>query len=332
MGPTSKANLEILCSQIDKKFGKGTMQHLTDQACLDTNNIISTGSISLDTALGIGGVPKGRIVEIFGQESSGKSTLCLQIVANAQKQGIVCVYLDVEHSLDPKYAKALGCNLDELIISQPDYGEQALEIVNLCARSGEVGLIIIDSVAALVPKAELEGEITDQSIGVQARMMSKAMRMITGNLSKTGCTAVFVNQIRQKIGVMFGPSNVTTGGNSLKYYSSQRLEISSIGQSKEDEKVVGRETRVKVVKNKLAPPFREAQFTIIFGKGIDQEQEIINLAIEDGIMFKAGAWIKYPDEKTNIAQGFAAAMEWLSENPTIKEEIKLKILEGRGLI
>ena len=330
MSPEQKNEFDILCSQIDKKFGKGTMQSLTAEVNIDPDNIIPTGSIALDTALGIGGYPKGRIVEIFGAESSGKSTLCLQAVANAQKQGKRCVYIDAEHTLDPLYAQNVGCDIKALTICQPDNGEQALEVVNMCTRSGQVGLIIVDSVAALVPKAELEGEITDANVAGQARMMSKAMRMITGNLNQTGCTVIFVNQIRMKIGVRFGSPKTTSGGNALKFYASQRLEIVRTGSEKEGENIVGNNTQVKVVKNKTAPPFKIAEFIIRFGKGVDTLQELVELAVEDGIMQKAGAWYKYQDK--SIAQGKPAAKQWLKENEKIREEIKKQIFEGRGLL
>jgi recombination protein RecA len=329
MSPGMKENLDVLLGQIDKKFGKGTMQHLTDKVSVNADDIIHTGSIALDTALGIGGYPKGRIVEIYGDESVGKSTLCLQAVSEAQKKGLTCVYIDMEHALDAKYAEALGCDLSKLIISQPDYGEAALEIVNLCARSGEVDLIVVDSVAALTPKAELEGEITDNSIGVQARMMSKAMRMITGNLNKNNCTIIFTNQIRMKIGVMYGSPRTTPGGNALKFYASVRLEMYRGTPEKDGENTTGHMAKVKVVKNKMAPPLQEAEFVIAFGKGVDQTQEILDMAVKDGLIVKAGSWYKYNGE--SISQGRPGAVQWLDDNAETKEKIKNEIFELRGL-
>ena len=330
MSPEMKSNFDILCAQIDKKFGKGTLMSLTAEAQTDPENVINTGSIGLNTALGVGGYPKGRIIEIFGPESSGKSTLCLQAVAQAQKKGKQCVYIDAEHSLDPLYAQNVGCDLSKLTICQPDYGEQALEVVNVLARSGEVGLIIVDSVAALTPKAELEGEITDSSIGVQARMMSKSMRMITGALNNTGCTVIFVNQIRHKIGISFGSPETTSGGNALKFYASQRLRISRTGDIKDGDKIIGNSTKVVVIKNKVAPPKRIAEFSIIYGRGIDKESELIDVAVEDGLLTKSGAWYKYEDN--NIAQGKPNAIIWLNENEEIKEKLIKEVSELRGLI
>jgi len=329
MSPAMKENLDVLLGQIDKKFGKGTMQHLTDKVTINGEDIIHTGSIALDTALGIGGYPKGRIIEIYGDESVGKSTLCLQAVAEAQKKGLVVIYIDMEHALDAKYATALGCNLDTLIISQPNNGEEALEIVNLCARSGEVGLIVVDSVSALVPKAELEGEITDTNVGGQARMMSKAMRMITGNLNRNDCTIIFTNQIRMKIGVMYGSPRTTSGGNALKFYASIRLEMYKGSAEKDGENTTGHLARVKVVKNKMAPPLKEAEFVINFGKGVDQTQEIIDMAVKDNLLVRAGSWYKYNGE--SISQGRPGAIQWLEDNPEIKEKIKNEIFELRGL-
>lgn len=333
MSPEMKSNFDILKTQIDKKFGKGTMQSLTENPVVDPDNVIPTGSVALDSALGVGGYPQGRIIEIYGSESSGKSTLCLEAVASAQAKDLSCVYIDAEHTLDPPYAKSLGVKIEDLTICQPDNGEEALEVANMCVRSGEVGLIIVDSVAALVPKKELEGEITDQSIGAQARMMSKAMRMITGNLNKTNCTIIFVNQIRMKIGVMMGSPKTTSGGNALKFYASQRIEIVRTGSEKEGDVIVSNVTLAKVVKNKVAPPFRTAEFNITFGKGINQTQELIKLGIEDGIILQKGAWYRYPaDAESNIAQGKKSMVEWLEENPEEKAKIRQEIVENRGLV
>lgn len=330
MSPEMKSQFDIICETINKDFGKGTIQYLNDETVIDPDNVIPTGSISLDTALGIGGYPKGRIIEIYGDASAGKSTLCLHAISNAQKKGMQCVYVDVEHTFDPKYAKSLCCDLSKLAVSQPDYGEQALQIVNRCAKSGDVGLVIVDSVAALVPKSELEGEIGDASVGTQARMMSQAMRMITGSCNRTGCTVIFTNQIRMKIGVMFGSPKVTSGGNALKFYASQRVEIIRTGSEKEGQEVIGNTTKVKVVKNKTAAPFKEAEFTIVFGKGVDETNELLTLAVEDGVVQKAGSWYKY--NENNVAQGKISAINWLNENEDIKENIKEEILGLRGLI
>lgn len=329
MSPEMKTNLQVLCAQIDKKYGDGAVMKLTDEARYNANEIISTGSISLDMALGIGGYKKGRIVEIFGMESSGKTTCCLEAIANAQAQGKECVFIDAEHALDAQYAEALGVQLDRLIISQPDYGEQALDIVDMFVRSGEIGLIVVDSVAALVPKKELEGEIGDSSIGVQARMMSQAMRKFTGPCNKTGCTIIFINQIRHKIGVMFGSPETTSGGNALKFYASQRLDIRRIGDVKRGEEVIGNRTKVKVIKNKLAPPKKIVEFNIIFGKGIDKDQELLDLALMDGVVVKSGSWYKYNDK--SIAQGAVHALEWMNENPKIKEEMLKEVRQNRGI-
>lgn len=329
MSPETKTNLEVICAQIDKKYGKGSVMKMSDKVDFQLDQVISTGSINLNTALGIGGYKKGRIVEIFGQESSGKTTLCLEAVANAQKEGMNCVFVDAEHSLDIKYATSLGVNVDDLILTQPDYGEQALDIVDTFVRSGEVGLIIVDSVAALIPQKELEGEMGDSVIGLQARIMSQAMRKMAGPCSKSGCIVIFVNQIRQKIGVMWGSPNVTTGGNALKFYASQRLEIKRIGNIEQGDKIVGNKTKVVVVKNKLAPPKREVDFNIIFGKGIDTDTEILELATDDDIIQKSGAWYKYQGE--SVAQGKANALIWLNEHTELKEKIRQEIVENRGI-
>ena len=330
MSPELKDTLALVCAQIDKKYGKGSVMRLTDKVDASPGQVISSGSIQLDCALGIGGYKKGRIVEIFGAESSGKTTLCLHAVANAQKMGKSCVYIDAEHSLDPIYAQCLGVDLDKLIISQPDYGEQALDIVDTFVRSGEVGLIVVDSVAALIPQKELEGEVGDQVVGLQARMMSQAMRKIAGVTSKTECSVIFVNQIRMKIGVMWGSPKTTTGGEALKFYSSQRLEINRIGDVKKSDKVLGNRTKVKVIKNKLAPPKKDAEFDILFGVGIDKYTETIELAISDRILGKTGAWYKLEDG-SNFAQGLPNAVEWMKEHKDKFNNIRKQILENRGL-
>jgi len=329
MSPSKMKNLEVLCAQIDKKYGKGSVMKLTDTVSFEPDQVINSGSIKLDMALGIGGYKKGRIVEIFGPESSGKTTLCLHAVANTQKQSKHCVYIDAEHALDAQYAQALGVNLDEMIISQPDYGEQALDIVDMFVRSGDVGLIVVDSVAALVPKKELEGDIGDSSIGVQARMMSQAMRKFAGVCNKTGTSVIFVNQIRHKIGVMFGSPETTSGGNALKFYASQRLDIRRTGDLKRGDKIIGNKTKVRIIKNKLAPPKQIVEFNIMFGKGIDTDQELLELAIMDSILVKKGAWYKYNDEV--IAQGEPNALIWMNEHPNIKKEIMDEVRMNRGI-
>jgi len=329
MSPEMKTNLAVLCAQIDKKYGKGSVMKLTDTVSYEADQIISTGSVKLDMALGVGGYYKGRIVEIFGPESSGKTTLCLEAVANTQKQGRTCVYVDAEHALDAQYAQALGVDLDKMIISQPDYGEQALDIVDMFIRSGEIGLIVIDSVAALIPKKELEGEIGDHAIGLQARMMSQAMRKFAGVCNKTGTSVIFVNQIRMKIGVMFGSPETTSGGNALKFYASQRLNIRRTGDVKRGDKIVGNKTKVKIIKNKLAPPKQIVEFNIMFGKGIDTDQELLELALMDRIIEKKGSWYKYNSE--SISQGEPNAIVWMNENPDIKKEILREVRENRGI-
>ncbi|CAD5378788.1 DNA strand exchange and recombination protein with protease and nuclease activity [Pseudomonas sp. OF001] len=286
-------------------------------------DVISTGSLGLDIALGVGGLPRGRIVEIYGPESSGKTTLTLSVIAEAQRQGLTCAFIDAEHALDPIYAAKLGVNIDDLLCSQPDTGEQALEIVDILTRSGAVNLIIVDSVAALVPKAEIEGEIGDSHVGLAARMMSQAMRKITGNLKNSNTMCIFINQIRMKIGVMFGNPETTTGGNALKFYASVRLDIRRIGASKEGDEVVGSETRVKVVKNKVAAPFRQAEFTIIYGEGISKSGEIVDLGVANGFIEKSGAWYSYSGNK--IGQGRANTMKWLEENISVRDEIEAKL-------
>lgn len=317
-----KAALAAVMAQIDKDFGKGSIMKLGER----TNNeieAISTGSIQLDVALGIGGLPKGRIIEIYGPESSGKTTLTLHTIAEAQKKGLICAFIDAEHALDPAYAKKLGVNTDELYISQPDTGEQGLEILDRLVSSGAVNFIVVDSVAALVPKAEIEGEMGDSHVGLQARMMSQALRKITGNVKKMDCTVIFINQIRMKIGVMFGNPETTTGGNALKFYASVRLDIRKSTALKDGEVVVGNITNVKVVKNKIAPPFRVATFDILYGQGINKQGEIIELGAKLNILEKSGAWYSYNGEK--IGQGKEKTRTFLTENPKVAAEIEAKI-------
>ncbi|MCL1623099.1 recombinase RecA [Moraxella sp. Tifton1] len=315
--------LKAALAQIEKSFGKNTIMCLGDEAAKIDVDVISTGSLTLDIALGIGGLPKGRIIEIFGPESSGKTTLTLQAIAECQKQGGTCAFIDAEHALDPIYAKKLGVDIDKLMVSQPDNGEQALEIADMLVRSGAVDLIVVDSVAALTPKAEIEGEMGDSHMGLQARLMSQALRKITGNAKRSNCMVIFINQIRMKIGVMFGSPETTTGGNALKFYASVRLDIRRIGQIKEGEEIVGNETKVKVIKNKMAPPFREALFQIMYGEGINHLGEIIDLGVDIGAVGKSGAWYSYGDNK--IGQGKANTVKYLAENPHIAQEIEAKI-------
>ena len=314
--------LDAALSQIERQFGKGAVMKMGDQP-REAMPAVSTGSLGLDIALGIGGLPYGRIVEIYGPESSGKTTLMLQVVAEAQKMGKTCAFVDAEHALDPAYAEKLGVNVDELLMSQPDTGEQALEITDMLVRSNAVDVIIIDSVAALTPKAEIEGDMGDSHVGLQARLLSQAMRKITGNIKNANCLVVFINQIRMKIGVMFGSPETTTGGNALKFYSSVRLDIRRIGAVKSGDEVVGNETRVKVVKNKVSPPFKQAEFQILYGKGIYRMGEIIDLGVKQGLVDKAGAWYAYKGDK--IGQGKANAAQYLQDNPNIAEEIEAQI-------
>jgi recombination protein RecA len=314
--------LETALSQIEKTFGKGSIMKLGAQSA-EAVESISTGSISLDIALGVGGVPRGRVIEIYGPESSGKTTLTLHIVAEAQKKGGTCAFVDAEHALDPIYARKLGVNIDELLISQPDTGEQALEITDTLVRSGAIDVIVVDSVAALVPKAELEGEMGDSHMGLQARLMSQALRKLTGSISRTNCTVIFINQIRQKIGVMFGNPETTTGGNALKFYASVRLDIRRIGAIKDKEEVVGNQTRVKVVKNKVAPPFRIVDFEIMYGEGISKMGELVDLGVKANIVEKSGSWFSYNEQR--IGQGKENAKQFLKDNPAIAAEIEQKI-------
>lgn len=322
MSTNRQKALDAALGQIERQFGKGAIMRLGDNKALNIE-AISTGSLSLDIALGIGGLPTGRVIEIYGPESSGKTTLTLQVIAEAQKAGKTCAFVDAEHALDPVYAQNLGVNVDELLISQPDTGEQALEICDMLVRSGAVDVVIIDSVAALTPKAEIEGEMGDTHVGLQARLMSQALRKLTGNMKKSNTMCIFINQIRMKIGVMFGNPETTTGGNALKFYSSVRLDIRRTGALKEGEEVVGNETRVKVVKNKVAPPFKQAEFQIIYGKGISKEGELIDLGVKHKLVEKAGAWYSYQGDK--IGQGKANSMKFLVENPEIANDIEKRL-------
>ena len=314
--------LTAALAQIERQFGKGSVMRMGDQK-RERIPAISTGSLGLDVALGIGGLPKGRIVEIYGPESSGKTTLTLSVIAQAQKQGANCAFVDAEHALDPDYAEKLGVKLDDLIVSQPDTGEQALEITDMLVRSGAVDVIIVDSVAALVPKAEIEGEMGDSHVGLQARLMSQALRKITGSVKNANCLVIFINQIRMKIGVMFGNPETTTGVNALKFYASVRLDIRRIGAVKQGDEVTGNETRVKVVKNKVAPPFRQAEFQILYGHGINVLGEIVDMGVQLGLIDKSGAWYAYKGDK--IGQGKANACDYLKENQAVRDEIELAI-------
>ncbi|ALK31812.1 recombinase RecA [Burkholderia plantarii] len=325
----SKA-LAAALAQIEKQFGKGSIMKLGDAEAKEDIQVVSTGSLGLDIALGVGGLPRGRVVEIYGPESSGKTTLTLQVIAEMQKLGGTAAFIDAEHALDVQYAAKLGVNVPELLISQPDTGEQALEITDALVRSGSVDMIVIDSVAALVPKAEIEGEMGDSLPGLQARLMSQALRKLTGTIKRTNCLVIFINQIRMKIGVMFGNPETTTGGNALKFYASVRLDIRRIGSIKKNDEVIGNETRVKVVKNKVSPPFRESIFDILYGEGISRQGEIIDLGVQAKIVDKAGAWYSYNGEK--IGQGKDNAREFLRENPDIAREIENRIRESLGVV
>ena len=322
MADDKSKQLNETLSQIEKQFGKGTVMRMGDREVVDIP-AISTGSIGLDIALGIGGVPQGRVIEIFGPESSGKTTLTLQVIAECQKAGGTAAFIDAEHALDPMYAKKLGVNVDELLLSQPDTGEQALEVADMLVKSQSVDLLVIDSVAALTPRAEIEGEMGDHHVGLQARLMSQALRKITGNIQRSNATVIFINQIRMKIGVMFGNPETTSGGNALKFYSSVRLDIRRIGAVKEGEEVIGNETRVKVVKNKVSPPFTKAEFQILYGKGINVEGEIIDFGQKLGLIEKAGSWYSYDDEK--IGQGKTNASNFLRENKKIRNALVKQI-------
>ncbi|QVL49689.1 MAG: recombinase RecA [Thiocapsa sp.] len=323
MDDNRKKALAAALTQIEKQFGKGSVMRMGDTGVIREIEAISTGSLGLDLALGIGGVPKGRVVEIYGPESSGKTTLTLHIIAEAQKAGGTAAFVDAEHALDPGYAEKLGVNMNDLLVSQPDTGEQALEITDMLVRSGAVDVVVVDSVAALTPKAEIEGEMGDSHVGLQARLMSQALRKLTGNIKRSNCLVIFINQIRMKIGVMFGSPETTTGGNALKFYASVRLDIRRIGSIKKGDEVIGNETKVKVVKNKVAPPFRQAEFDILYGQGISREGEIISLGVNEGFVEKSGAWYSY--EGNRIGQGKDNARVFLCENPEIAKAIEAKI-------
>lgn len=321
--------LQAALAQIEKQFGKGAIMRLGEGEKAEDIQVVSTGSLGLDVALGVGGLPRGRVIEIFGPESSGKTTLTLQVVAEMQKLGGTCAFIDAEHALDTSYAEKLGVKLSDILISQPDTGEQALEIVDSLVRSGAVDLVVVDSVAALVPKAEIEGDMGDSLPGLQARLMSQALRKLTASINRTNCTVIFINQIRMKIGAMFGSPETTTGGNALKFYASVRLDIRRTGSIKKGEEPIGNETRVKVVKNKVSPPFKQAQFDILYGQGISREGEIIDMGVEAKVVEKSGAWYAYQGEK--IGQGRDNARTFLRENPELAREIENKVRESLGI-
>jgi len=321
--------LDLAVSQIERQFGKGAIMKLGEGGIIKDIAVISTGSLGLDIALGIGGVPRGRVMEIYGPEASGKTTLALHILAEAQRQGGMGAFIDAEHALDVGYAKKLGVKTDDLLLSQPDHGEQALEIVETLVRSGAIDVVVIDSVAALVPKAEIEGEMGDAHMGLQARLMSQALRKLTGTIARSQTIVIFINQIRMKIGVMFGNPETTTGGNALKFYASLRMDIRRIGALKEGDNIVGGRTRVKVVKNKMAPPFKEAEFDILYGTGISREGELVDIGSENGIMEKSGAWYSFNGDR--IGQGRDSAKEFLKQHPEIADEIREKILDKVGI-
>jgi recombination protein RecA len=323
MDDNRKKALAAALGQIEKQFGKGSVMRLGDAASIRDIDIVSTGSIGLDVALGIGGLPRGRVVEIYGPEASGKTTLTLQVISEAQKTGGTAAFIDAEHALDPTYAEKLGVNVDELLVSQPDAGEQALEITDMLVRSGAVDIIVIDSVAALTPKAEIEGEMGDSHMGLQARLMSQALRKLAGNIKRSNTMVIFINQIRMKIGVMFGSPETTTGGNALKFYASVRLDIRRIGAIKKGDEIIGNQTRVKVVKNKVSPPFKMAEFEILYGKGISREGEIIDFGVDQGIIDKAGSWYSYGSDR--IGQGKENVRQYLLSNPEIASEIEVQI-------
>ncbi len=321
--------IELAMGQIEKQFGKGSIMRLGEGAVLPDIGTIPTGALSLDIALGVGGVPRGRVIEIYGPESSGKTTLALHIAAEAQKTGGVAAFIDAEHALDIHYARKLGVNIDELLISQPDTGEQALEIVEVLVRSGAIDVLIIDSVAALVPRAEIEGEMGDSHMGLQARLMSQALRKLTGTISKSNCCVIFINQIRMKIGVMFGNPETTTGGNALKFYATVRMDIRRIASLKQGQDAIGNRTRVKIVKNKIAPPFKEAEFDIMYGTGISREGDLLDLGVECNIIEKSGSWFSYGEDR--IGQGRENAKKYLAEHPEAATEIEAKVLDNYGL-
>ncbi|MEI8617132.1 recombinase RecA [Pseudoalteromonas sp. B193] len=324
MNDNKQKALDAALSQIERQFGKGSIMKLGDNKALNIESV-STGSLGIDIALGIGGLPMGRIVEVYGPESSGKTTLTLQVIAEAQKEGKTCAFIDAEHALDPVYAQKLGVNIDDLFVSQPDTGEQALEICDMLVRSSAVDVVIIDSVAALTPKAEIEGDMGDSHMGLQARLMSQALRKLTGNIKRSNTLCIFINQIRMKIGVMFGNPETTTGGNALKFYASVRIDIRRIGSVKEGDEVVGNETRVKIVKNKVVPPFKQAEFIIMYGEGISKQGELIDLGVKHKIVEKAGAWYSYSGNK--VGQGKSNSIKFLKENPEIADEIEGKLRE-----
>jgi recombination protein RecA len=321
--------LELALSQIEKQFGKGSILRLGSKDALVPVSVISTGSISLDAALGVGGLPRGRVIEVFGPESSGKTTIALQVIAEAQKKGGIAAFIDVEHALDPAYAKKLGVDIDNLLVSQPDYGEQALEITNHLTASGQIDVLVVDSVAALVPKAELDGEMGDSHMGVQARLMSQALRKLTGVVSRSRTCLIFINQIREKIGVMFGNPETTTGGRALKFYATVRLDIRRIAAIKDGDVVIGNRTKVKVVKNKVAAPFREAEFDIIYGEGISKEGDLIDLGVAQNVVEKSGSWFSYKGER--IGQGRENARQFLKDNPDIRQSIDTELRKALGL-
>jgi recombination protein RecA len=322
--------LDLALSQIEKQFGKGSILRLGSKEAIVPVSVISTGSISLDAALGVGGLPRGRVIEIFGPESSGKTTIALQVIAEAQKKGGIAAFIDVEHALDPAYAKKLGVDIDNLLVSQPDYGEQALEITNTLTASGQIDVLVVDSVAALVPKAELEGEMGDSHMGLQARLMSQALRKLTGVVSKSRTCLIFINQIREKIGVMFGNPETTTGGRALKFYSSVRLDIRRIAAIKDGDAVIGNRTKVKVVKNKVASPFREAEFDIIYGEGVSREGDLLDLGVAQNLIEKSGSWFSYKSER--IGQGRENARQFLKDNPDIRQNVDTELRKLLGLI
>ena len=323
MDDNRKKALAVALGQIEKQFGKGSVMRMGDSTAVRNIEAISTGSLSVDIALGIGGVPKGRIVEIYGPESSGKTTMTLHIVAEAQKKGGTAAFVDAEHALDPVYAEKLGVDMDELLVSQPDTGEQALEITDMLVRSGAVDVVVVDSVAALTPRAEIEGDMGDSHVGLQARLMSQALRKLTANIKRSNCIVIFINQIRMKIGVMFGSPETTTGGNALKFYSSVRMDIRRIGAIKKGDEVIGNDTRVKIVKNKVAPPFKQAEFEILYGEGVSREGEIITLGVAQGIIEKSGSWYSYNGDR--IGQGKDNVRMFLKDNPDVAQEIEGKI-------
>jgi len=325
MDNSKKKALAAALGQIEKQFGKGAIMRLGDTAAIRDIESVSTGSLTLDVALGIGGLPRGRVIEIYGPESSGKTTIALQVIAQMQKVGGTAAFVDAEHALDPSYAEKLGVNLDDLLVSQPDTGDQGLEITDMLVRSGSVDLIVVDSVAALTPKAEIEGDMGDSHVGLHARLMSQALRKLTGNINKTNCMVIFINQIRMKIGVMFGSPETTTGGNALKFYASVRLDIRRIGAIKKGDEIIGNETRVKVVKNKVAPPFRQAEFEILYGEGTSKEGELIDLGVKNELMNKAGSWYSYQGKK--VGQGKENVKNYLREHPKMAAELEANIRE-----